>query len=110
MTWPVRERPDNRVADSICKFYLIASLMPLRGNVPGAWQGGGYRYRGDPFGAACMYSQEDYGPPFSGIHPPLIGFSLDGFLIHGRCAMRDVGKRNYSRHSETSARGVQLQE
>ena len=43
--------------------------------------GRGYHYHGDPFGPDCLYSEEDY----IGVgHPPLIGWSLDGFAIHGR--------------------------
>ena len=34
-----------------------------------------------PFGPWCLYSQRNYTP---GAHPPLVGFSLDGFAIYGR--------------------------
>ena len=45
-------------------------------------QGFDYHYHGDPFGSKCMYDNLDYA--FPAAHPPLIGFSLDGFSIYGR--------------------------
>ena len=42
-------------------------------------QGFDYHYHGDPFGSKCMYDNLDY--VFPAAHPPLIGFSLDGFSI-----------------------------
>ena len=40
---------------------------------------------GDPFGGAstsCLYSSANYASPT--VHPPLIGWGMDGFPIHGR--------------------------
>jgi len=47
-------------------------------------KGEDYHYHGDPFGNNCLYSEADYGASPDTAHPPLIGFSLDGFLIYGR--------------------------
>uniref|UniRef100_A0A6U2AEM6 YHYH domain-containing protein n=1 Tax=Hemiselmis andersenii TaxID=464988 RepID=A0A6U2AEM6_HEMAN len=45
-------------------------------------RGDDYHYHGDPFGAKCLYSEADY---FSDTaHPPLVGISLDGYMIYGR--------------------------
>ncbi len=44
-----------------------------------------YHYHGDPFGypdRPCMYSAADYNSTDS--HPPLIGYSADGFPLSGR--------------------------
>eukprot|EP00930_Biecheleria_cincta_P084411 TRINITY_DN7388_c0_g1_i4.p1 TRINITY_DN7388_c0_g1~~TRINITY_DN7388_c0_g1_i4.p1 ORF type:complete len:748 (-),score=72.78 TRINITY_DN7388_c0_g1_i4:152-2284(-) len=45
-------------------------------------KGEDYHYHGDPFGSKCLYSEANYGS--STDHPPLIAFSLDGFLVYGR--------------------------
>lgn len=41
-----------------------------------------YHYHGDPFGPNCMYSSSDYSSTTA--HPPIIGYSLDGFPMYGR--------------------------
>ena len=44
-------------------------------------KGDDYHYHGDPYGTKCLYSDSDY----EGLtHPPVIGFALDGYHIHGR--------------------------
>lgn len=43
-------------------------------------KGDDYHYHGDPYGEKCLYSESDY----TTTHPPIIGFSLDGYLIYGR--------------------------
>ncbi len=51
-----------------------------------AGKGFDYHYHGDPFHATagkCMYSTSDYTGGNTG-HPPIIGFSRDGYLIYGR--------------------------
>lgn len=51
-----------------------------------AGQGFDYHYHGDPYSnipGRCMYSSADY-PSDSKGHPPVIAFSLDGYLIYGR--------------------------
>ena len=48
-------------------------------------QGFDYHYHGDPYSnspGTCMYSPSDYASTVS--HPPLIGFSADGFFLYGR--------------------------
>ena len=50
-------------------------------------QGFDYHYHGDPFGSTitnttCVYSINDYATTLA--HPPLIGYSLDGFKLYGR--------------------------
>ena len=45
-----------------------------------AGRGEDYHYHGDPFGSKCVYGPDDY----TGSHPPQVGISLDGYLIHGR--------------------------
>jgi hypothetical protein len=46
-------------------------------------QGGGPPHiHGDPFGATCLYSISNYST--LDVHPPLIGFAVDGYLIYGR--------------------------
>ena len=48
-------------------------------------QGFDYHYHGDPFGGnstTCLYSAKNYTSVDA--HPPFIGYSLDGFPIHGR--------------------------
>ena len=48
-------------------------------------QGFDYHYHGDPYSnspGTCMYSPSDYTSTVS--HPPLIGFSADGFFLYGR--------------------------
>jgi hypothetical protein len=50
-----------------------------------AGQGFDYHYHGDPFhptSGKCLYSLEDYSSDTA--HPPLIGWSMDGFDIFGR--------------------------
>jgi len=47
-------------------------------------KGEDYHYHGDPFGTKCLYSEADYGATPATTHPPMIGFSLDGYLIYGR--------------------------
>jgi hypothetical protein len=53
-------------------------------------QGGGQPHlHGDPFGSNCLYSKANYTNAATGafdatVHPPLIGYSFDGFAIHGR--------------------------
>jgi hypothetical protein len=44
-----------------------------------------YHYHGDPYSnvtGRCLYSDADYAS--ATVHPPLIGWSLDGFSIYGR--------------------------
>lgn len=43
-------------------------------------KGQDYHYHGDPFGSNCLYSSADY----TTTHPPVYGYSLDGYNIHGR--------------------------
>lgn len=43
-------------------------------------KGADYHYHGDPFGHTCMYSDANY----TGSHPMLIGFGVDGPSIFGR--------------------------
>ena len=48
-------------------------------------QGFDYHYHGDPYSntnGKCLYSKSDYASSTS--HPPLVGFSMDGFYIYGR--------------------------
>ena len=53
-------------------------------------QGGGQPHtHGDPFGPTCLYSRSNYVNTATcafdaTVHPPQIGFSFDGFAIHGR--------------------------
>eukprot|EP01034_Spumella_vulgaris_P003087 gene3087-3979_t len=50
-----------------------------------AGQGFDYHYHGDPFhpvNGTCMYSAVDYAS--ATVHPPQIGFALDGFDVYGR--------------------------
>jgi hypothetical protein len=52
-------------------------------------QGGGQPHlHGDPFGPTCLYSKANYtnvaGAFDATVHPPLVGFSLDGYPIYGR--------------------------
>ena len=43
-------------------------------------KGEDYHYHGDPFGEKCAYSDRDY----SGVHPPHVGWSMDGYPVYGR--------------------------
>jgi hypothetical protein len=46
-------------------------------------QGGGQPHlHGDPFGPSCLYSASNY--TSVDVHPPHIGFALDGYWIYGR--------------------------
>lgn len=46
-------------------------------------QGGGAPHlHGDPFGPSCLYNAANYSSVTA--HPPLIAFSVDGYLIYGR--------------------------
>ena len=53
-------------------------------------QGGGQPHlHGDPFGPSCLYSSASYTNATTGakdvtVHPPLIGFGLDGVFVYGR--------------------------
>jgi len=47
-------------------------------------KGEDYHYHGDPFGSNCLYSEADYGSDPGTAHPPIIGFSFDGFVVYGR--------------------------
>ena len=40
-------------------------------------------YHGDPFGEGCLYSKLNYSAHMDE-HPPIIGFTLDGFKLFGR--------------------------
>jgi len=44
--------------------------------------GGQPHYHGDPFGPTCLYSAANYSSVAA--HPPQIGWSHDGYPIHGR--------------------------
>lgn len=57
--------------------WTSCSLDMCNGRIEGRLD---YKYHGDPFGPGCLYSESDY----SGEHPPLIGWALDGFAIYGR--------------------------
>ena len=47
-------------------------------------QGGGPPHiHGDPFGPSCLYSAANYTPTLD-VHPPVIGFAIDGYIIYGR--------------------------
>jgi hypothetical protein len=48
-------------------------------------KGNDYHYHGDPFGPSCLYNTSSY----AGEHPPIIGFSLDGFSLYGRYTAAD---------------------
>jgi len=51
-----------------------------------AGKGFDYHYHGDPYHhtpGKCLYSPNDYSDTTNG-HPPIIGFSLDGFKVYGR--------------------------
>ena len=51
-----------------------------------AGKGFDYHYHGDPYHhtpGKCLYSPADYADATNG-HPPLIGFSLDGYKVYGR--------------------------
>jgi len=43
-------------------------------------KGADYHYHGDPFGTTCMYSEANY----TGTHPMIVGFGVDGPPIYGR--------------------------
>jgi len=43
-------------------------------------KGADYHYHGDPFGATCMYNEENY----TSSHPMLIGWGVDGPSVYGR--------------------------
>jgi len=45
-----------------------------------AGKGMDYHFHGDPFGSRCLYSSSSY----TGSHPPVIGWALDGYTIYGR--------------------------
>lgn len=78
-------------------------------------RGEDYHYHGDPFGPDCLYSEDDYGSSPATVHPPIIGFSLDGYNIYGRhtqatqigqnialdrCGGHDHGAYGYHYHPE----------
>ncbi|CAD7966229.1 unnamed protein product [Amoebophrya sp. A120] len=46
-------------------------------------KGEDYHYHGDPFGTKCLYTEADFTDATNG-HPPLIGWSLDGYDVYGR--------------------------
>ncbi len=46
-------------------------------------KGEDYHYHGDPFGTKCLYTEADFTDATTG-HPPLIGWSLDGYDVYGR--------------------------
>ena len=45
-------------------------------------KGEDYHYHGDPYGEKCVYGPDDY--DIQENHPPVVGYSLDGYPIHGR--------------------------
>ena len=51
-------------------------------------QGGGQPHlHGDPWGPTCLYYKQNYttgGLYNTSVHPPLVGFSFDGYSIYGR--------------------------
>ena len=52
-------------------------------------QGGGEPHlHGDPFGPWCLYGPQNYSTIT--VHPPLIGYALDGYAIHGRHLSTDA--------------------
>ena len=63
---------------SIITHLALSSLPPFLCPIP---------QHGDPFGSnitntTCVYSISDYASTLT--HPPLIGYSLDGFKLYGR--------------------------
>lgn len=55
-----------------------------------AGKGQDYHYHGDPYGLGCVYDASAY---TAGGHPPLIGWALDGYEVHGKhIAATDLGQ------------------
>ena len=63
----------------IANEYIFLNIIPQQ-HVPGG--GGQPHLHGDPFGSWCLYSAANYSS--STVHPPQIGWALDGPSIYGR--------------------------